>query len=402
MSEPIEQPPADQPPNAPLDPPSPKASSKRSRKRRGRGEGSIHLRTDGLWEGKISLGYDGDGKRNRRTVYAQTKSGLQKKIREIQSDFALGQLADKSNLTVEGWLQNWLIIVKAKTSVTTYDRYEQLTRLHLVPHLGMVKLQALTPIHVNAFFAKLERAGESIWTRKMTGAVLHNAMRQAMRMRYIMTNPCADVPRPKPGEKEMAILIEEQVKVFLATAERRRLFALFALALGSGMRQGELFGLQWPDIDFDKGTLTIRRSLAQIKGEFILKEPKSKASKRTIRLPPFAIDALLNHRRLMLTEGQDVKTGTVFVTKTGQYLLRSNMIRQVFKPILRAADLPMIRFHDLRHTHASVLLAHGESIKAVSRRLGHSDVALTLRVYAHLLPDADSSLAETVQKAFAV
>jgi integrase len=185
------------------------------------------------------------------------------------------------------------------------------------------------------------------------------------------------------------------------SAEGRRLHALFALALGSGMRQGELLGLQWPDIDFDKGTVTVRRSLAQVISEFILKEPKSRSSKRMIRLPPFALDALLNHRRAMLAEGQDVRAGTVFVTKTGQYVGKSNLIRQVFKPILEKAGVPVVRFHDLRHTHASVLLARGKSIKAVSRRLGHSNVAMTLRVYAHLLPDADGALADTAQKAFA-
>jgi integrase len=226
-------------------------------------------------------------------------------------------------------------------------------------------------------------------------------MRQAVRLRLIVHNPCADVPRAKPREKEMRILTEEQVKVFLKSAENRRLFALLAMAVGTGMRQGELLGLQWPDIDFDKGTVTVRRSLAQVKAGFILKEPKSKTSRRTIRLPVFAVNALLEHRRLMLAEGQDVRDGTVFVTKTGQYIGKSNLIRQVFKPALKEATLAAIRFHDLRHTHASVLIAHGESIKAVSRRLGHSDVALTLRVYAHLLPDADDSLAERVQKAFA-
>jgi integrase len=383
-------------------PASSRPSAKTARKRRGRGEGGIHQLKSGLWQGKISLGYDGNGKRNRRTVYAQTKRDLQDKIRKIQGDFALGQLADPTGLTVQGWMLNWLDnTARVKTSPTTYDRYEQLVRLHIIPHLGMMKLQKLAPVHVNNLFAMLEKGGETLWTRKMAGAVLHNAMRQAVRLRLIIHNPCADVPRAKPGHKEMEILTEEQVKSFLAAAEGRRLYALFALALGSGMRQGELLGLHWPDIDLDKGIVTVRRSLAQIKGQFILKEPKSKSSRRTIRLPAFAVIALLNHHRLMLAEGQDVKAGAVFVTKTGHYIGKSNLIRQVFKPILEKAKVPSVRFHDLRHTHASVLLAHGESIKAVSRRLGHSDVALTLRVYAHLLPDADNSLADTVQKAFA-
>jgi integrase len=261
----------------------------------------------------------------------------------------------------------------------------------------------------------LERAGESLWTRKMAGTLLHNALQQAVRLNLIPTNPCTNVPRAKPGERELLILTEDQARVFLETARGRRLFALFALALGSGMRQGELLGLQWPDIDFERGIVTVRRSLAQVNGQFIAKDPKSKQSRRTIKLPAFALAALREHRAAMLKEGN--LDAPVFCTRTGQFIGKSNLIRQSFKPILRAANtkateaaratdgepllLPDIRFHDLRHTHASILLAHGESIKAVSLRLGHSTVELTLRVYCHVLPGFDDALAERLEKVLA-
>jgi integrase len=373
-----------------------------ARKRRGRGEGAIHQLASGLWQGKISLGFSSDGKRLRKTVYAPSKTELLEKIRQLQSDFALGQFANPESLTVEAWLVKWLDTnVKLKASPTTHDRYEGLARLHIIPYIGHLALKKLSPFNVNNLLDQLEKKGATLWTRKMAAAVLHNAMHRAVRMQYIVANPCADTVRARPGEREMLILTEAEARALLKAAEDVRLYALFALALGSGMRQGELLGLQWPDLDFEKGTLSVKRSLAQVKGRLVLKEPKSKRSRRTIRLPPFVLDALAGHRKRMLAEGQNVKTGTVFVTKTGNYLGKSNLIRQVFKPLLKKAGVPVIRFHDLRHTHASVLLAHGESIKAVSSRLGHSDVALTLRVYAHLLPDADNSLAETAQKAFA-
>src|SRR5262249_5768893 len=140
-------------------------------------------------------------------------------LRRLQSDFYLGQLADPTNMTVEAWLGNWLEnTARVKTSPTTYQRYEQLVRLHIRPHIGMVKLEKLAPVHVHSLMGALERAGESAWTRKMTASVLHNALHQAVRLRFLVHNPCADIPRARPGEREMQVLTEAQVKAFLAAA----------------------------------------------------------------------------------------------------------------------------------------------------------------------------------------
>lgn len=193
------------------------------------------------------------------------------------------------------------------------------------------------------------------------------------------------------------------------------LYALFAVALGTGMRQGELLGLRWDDIDFEKGTVAVQRSLAQLRGQFVLKEPKSKRSRRSVALPRFALDALRDHRAAMLKEGNIA--APVFCTRTGQFIGKSNLIGQVFKPAVRRANaaaaskaeaagvtpevLPDIRFHDLRHTHATTLLSKGHSLKAVSQRLGHANVELTLRVYAHVLPTDDQKLADSLDKMLA-
>ncbi len=157
------------------------------------------------------------------------------------------------------------------------------------------------------------------------------------------------------------------------------------------MRQGELFGLRWQDIDFEREQLTVRHSLAEVKGEFILKEPKSKRSRRTVKLPACVVQALRNHRTAMEKEGHG--SPFVFVTKKGTHITKTNLTRQVLRPALRKAGLKRVRFHDLRHSHASMLLNAGASIKAVSHRLGHSSVELTLRTYTHCLPDADDTLA---------
>jgi integrase len=186
------------------------------------------------------------------------------------------------------------------------------------------------------------------------------------------------------------------------------------MAIGGGLRQGELLGLQWPDINFEQGTVAVLRTLGTVKNQFIVKEPKSKRSRRTLKLPAFALSALQSHRAAMLTEGNIA--GPVFCTKTGQFVSKSNLTRQVFKPILRSANaaalklatqrgtepalLPEIRFHDLRHTHATTLLARGYSIKAVSQRLGHASIEITLKHYAHVLPGDDNVLADGAEKMF--
>jgi integrase len=374
------------------------AKNKR-RKQRGRGEGSISQRPSGRWEAKITVGYDGNGRRIRRAVYGDTKEEVQDKLMELRGQAKAGTLVDPTTLTLAEYLTNWLAnTVKPKTSPTTHARYESLVRLKISPHIGGLKVSTLVPMHVYHLMGELERAGESLWTRKLAGTLLHNALKQAVRLRLLSHNPAADVPRAKPAEKEMRIFTEPEVRTMIEAAKGRRYGALFVTAVGTGLRQGELLALQWTDIDFEKGTLSVRRTLAEIKGQFVLKEPKSKHSRRTITLPGFVLDALRQHRAKMLAEGNIA--GPVFCSKGGTWLRKSNMIRQAWKPMLKKAGLPVIRFHDLRHTHASLLLAHGESIKEVSRRLGHGTIDITLRVYAHLLPDADATLSERMQKMF--
>jgi integrase len=239
-------------------------------------------------------------------------------------------------------------------------------------------------------------------------------MRHAVRLKLIAFNPAADVTKARPEDREMLFLTEPQAKLFLDAARGHRFYPLFALAIGSGMRQGELLGLQWSDLDLEKGAVTVSRSLAQIKGQFILKEPKSKRSRRTITLPRFVVNALRDHRQTILKEGNIA--APVFCTRTGNFIAKSNLIRQVHKPIVRRANeraveaaknqgtqpdlLPDIRFHDLRHTHATNLLAQGYAIKAVAQRLGHASIEITLRVYAHVLPTDDAALAEGLDRMF--
>ncbi len=385
-----------------------------ARKRRGRAEGSVFYReADRQWVGSVSLGYDGRGRRKRRTVYGKTKQEVQGKLRKLQAEADAGVLADSSRVTLGEFVGRWLEnTARNKVRATTYARYEQLARLHVQELLGGVRLGQLRAAHVENFYADMERRGASAWTRRAAGQLLTAALRHAVRLKVIPFNPAADVAKARPAEVEMQFLTEAQARQFLDAARPCRLYALFAVALGTGMRQGELLGLRWDDVDFEKGVVSVQRSLAQLKGQFVLKEPKSKRSRRSVALPRFALDALRDHRAAMLKEGNIA--APVFCTRSGQFIGKSNLIRQVFKPVVGRANvaaatkveaagavpdlLPDIRFHDLRHTHATTLLSKGHSLKAVSQRLGHASVELTLRVYAHVLPTDDQTLADSLDK----
>jgi integrase len=366
-----------------------------SRKRRGRGEGGIRYREDKqLYVGEVRLG---DGKR--RTVYGTTKTEVLEKLRSLQNQSLAG--IDGGNIRVADYLNRWLRdTVQGTVAATTADRYEQVVRLHLIPKLGAARLDKLTALHIESLYAGLARDGVSAGTRRKIAEVVVNALNHAVRLKLIPWSPAAGVRRPKMEQKEIRIMDGADVQKFLAAAAGNRLEAFFALAIYGGLREGELLGLHWPDLGFEARTVRVERSLAQVKGEFLIKEPKSKRSRRTVSLPTIAIDALHEHRKRMLAEGHDVKSGPLFVTGTGTFIGKSNLIREVFHPLLAKAGLFGFRIHDLRHTHASHLLARGVPLKDVSVRLGHSSEALTLKVYAHLLPSSGQELQSKLERLF--
>ncbi len=195
----------------------------------------------------------------------------------------------------------------------------------------------------------------------------------------------------------MTIWNNAETGAFLKAAKAHRLYALYAVAVGTGMRQGELFGLQWADIDFEGCSLSVNRSLEEIKGKLRLKEPKTGKGRR-IDLPAFVVAALNEHRAVMLSEGNI--TGPVFCDHAGGFLRKSNVCRRSFAPIVKAAGVPVIRFHDMRHTHASALLMAGENVKVVSERLGHARIQVTLDTYAHVMPTMQKGAADKVQALF--
>jgi integrase len=364
------------------------------RNRRGRGEGGIYQRDDGLWVASVSAGYSATGKRRRRTVYGHSKQEVREKLRQLHDQAGKGILTDADRLTTKEYLERWLSLVKPKVAPTTYARYEQHVRLHLAPHLGAVRLSKLTPLHVEQLYADMGKNDGSLSEQAKVGGALRMALRQAVRLRLVAYNVAADVPKPKPHKEEIRPLGPMQLGQFLAAAESDRLSALYVLALDSGMRQGELFALHWSDVDFDGCAVQVTRSLEEIKGKLRLKDVKTAKARRRIDLSPGTMAVMNEHRQRMLAEGHNVKAGIVFCDTNGSFLRKSNVARNSFYPILERASLPDVRFHDLRHTCATLLLLADENAKVVSERLGHAKIQITLDTYSHVLPTMQKRAAE--------
>ena len=232
-------------------------------------------------------------------------------------------------------------------------------------------------------------AGISAKMVRKAATTLGVALQEAVKKRMLAHNAArdADKPRvPKKASTEIRVLDPEQVGRFLKEGEADRFFALYALWLDSGAREGELFGLHWPDVDWAGSAITITKALEEAEGKHRLKELKTEKSRRRVVIGSLALDGLAEHRKRMLAEGRDVKDGLVFCDRQGGFLRSSNFQRRHFDKVLARAELPDIRPYDLRHTCATLLLLAGVDVKVVSERLGHSTTRLTLDTYQHVLP----------------
>jgi integrase len=357
-----------------------------SRKRRGRGEGSVYQRADGLWTTSISLGYDGAGKRLRRVLYGASKAEVLGKLKECSG------AASPAAGTLGTFLHQWLGIIKPTVEPGTYRPYERHVVKHIVPHVGNVKLAALEAIHIEHLYASLQEAGMSAAMIRKVGTTLTIALNKAVERHSCRYNPALSVKKPKAVRREFQVLAPDEVTRFLAAAQTDRLYALYVLALDAGMRPGELFALTWPDVDFDKGHVMVSKSLEEIAGRLRVKDVKTKKGRRRIDLASFTIDALNAHRRRMLAAGH--VSGPVFPNTQGGHLRLTDVRESSFKPILERAKLPAVRLYDLRHTCATLLLLADENPKVVSERLGHSTINLTLDTYTHVLPTMQKRAAQ--------
>jgi integrase len=357
------------------------------RRRRGRGEGTVfYHRRIGLWVGAVTAGYDQRGRRRRRYIYGRSKAEVLEQLARLRVAASSGTLGEPSKLSLADYLHRWLEDA-ARSSVrpATFELYQGLIRTHVNPRLGGVPVARLTPLHIQGLLTEMEQAGASPKLRLLTYGVLHRALGQAVAWGMIPRNPCDAVARPRAPRPAVRSLTAEQARALLQAARGDRLEALYVLAVTTGMRQGELCGLQWEDVDLQRGTVQVRHQLQEVSGRLALVEPKTARSRRLVVLPALAVMALLEHRERMRAEGKP-PDGFVFTAPEGGPLRKSNLRRRSFEPLLQRAGLPRIRFHDLRHTAASLLLAEGVHPKVVQEILGHSTVSMTLDTYSHTTP----------------
>jgi integrase len=361
-------------------------------KKRANGEGSVFKRKDGRVVGVYE---DANGKT--RYIYSKTmsktemKAALRKKLQERDEGIA----HDSEGLTVEKYMDRWLESIKDRVRPGTFKPYEVIVRLHIKPTLGTTKLEKLTAMQLeNLYHQKLD-AGLSARRVRYIHVTIRKALKDAVRLQLLSRNVADAAIPPRQTKTEIEPLTQDQMRSLLDAARGDRLEALYVLACTTGMRQGELLGLQWKDIDLDAGTLKVSRSVY----EGIVSPPKTNAGKRTIRLSKLAVSALRSHRIGAATQSARISEW-VFPNASGTPLGHQNLHNRSWKPMLKHAGLPhCVRFHDLRHSCISLLLARGIPIKVVSEMAGHADVSITLSVYGHVLPDMQSAAADGIDEA---
>ena len=370
-------------------------------KKRGNGEGSITKRDDGRWMARYTVRTINGPKR--KIVYGRTRAEASAKLAKAMADRDGGLIFDAGSLRVGDYLDRWLSnSVKDTVRERTYERYEEILRLHVKPALGRLKLKALTPAHVQDFYRDRLDSGFSPATVQKIHVILHKALSQAVSWSLVPRNAGEAVRAPRPAPKEMRPLSPDEAHRLLKTVRGDRLEALYVLAIHTGMRQGELLGLKWENVDLAANAIRVRHTLLRTKGRVILGEPKTKKSRRTVHLTGAASRALEEHleRQLKVMErlGDLYRDqGLVFTTEVGTPINPSNLRKRSFAPLLQKASLPRLRFHDLRHTCATLLLSKNIHLKYVQELLGHATVSITLDTYSHVLPGMGNQVADAME-----
>ncbi len=368
-----------------------------------------HIRKRGdSWSIVVELGRDPvTGKRKQQWQSIKgTKKDAERELSLALSHIEQGSYTKPTKVTVGEYLESWLQdYVDMHVSIRTRDRYKEITRLHLIPALGSIDLQSLQPQHIQAYYTKALESGRhdgqgglSTRTVRLYHGILSSALKQAMRMGMIVRNPAELVDPPRATRKEIPSLDAESVNGFLEVSRDSMYYPVFYTAVYTGLRRGEILGLRWCDIDLDLGTLSVVQTVSTLyNGEYIIKEPKTKNSRRQIALSPSLALLLRKHKEdqeaMRLFDGTPLqRAGLVFSHIDGSPY-NPDSVSQTFRKIIKSAGLKAMRFHDLRHAHATLMLKQGVHPKIVSERLGHSSVNITLDTYSHVLPGLQEAAA---------
>ena len=374
-------------------------------------KGSIIKRADQTYLLRLSLGKDSEtGKRSYKTVTVHgTKKEADAALRELVRSYEMGTLTVASNKSLNEFIKDWLQTASQRLRERTWRDYEQLYKCYFREGLGRLPLSRLTPMEIQKTYNGMVERGLSALTVRKVHCILNSALRQAVRWRLLATNPAGQVDLPQQKTKRIIRAMDRsQALALLLACDAHRLRTLFHFALQSGARPEEILGLFWDDIDLETGRCQIQRVLVRPRGgRWLFQDPKTPGSRRVINLDPRLCRELKRHKafqaeeRLAAGEAWNAENNLVFRTRIGTPINAPNMVKRVYKPLLKKAGLPKtFRLRDLRHTCATLLLQAGEHIKAVSERLGHSDIRLTLNIYAFALPDMQESAAKRAADIF--
>jgi len=351
-------------------------------KKRANGDGSISHRDSGSWRAQIVI----QGKRI--TFGAKTREECKNWLTQMQKQARQGLTYGVSRQTMQEYILAWFETAQTALREKTVDQYKRMIRTRIIPGLGSIRLVDLRLEHVERFYADMIQHQAGPQMVRYIHRVLHRALEKAVKQGYIPRNPAHGAILPRIHRPEMSVLEESQVSQFLVTVHGTRNEALYQMAIATGMRQGELLGLKWADIDWNRGLVYVRRQVYRVTGKgFLFNEPKTNAGRRIVFIGENVLKSLAEHHQRQNLEISHQKnwqdSDLIFPSTIGTPMDSRNLLREYYAA-LNQAGLPKIRFHDLRHTAASLLISHDIPINVVSRMLGHSRPSVTLDIYAHV------------------
>jgi integrase len=360
-------------------------------------KGSIRQRSKGSWALTFDAGRDANGKRRQKSVTVRgTKREAERELARLLNEVNTGTYVEPAKATVASYLERWLTSIQSSLQPRTFEVYHHFVHSHLIPHLGHVRLDQLNPLMIEEFKARALTSGRKDGGPLSNQSVNHllsklgQALEQAVAWGLLRANPVARVRLPPPNNKERKALTVEEVEKLLAVSQTTSWHHLVVLALATGARRGEVLGLTWADVNMETGAITICRSLEHTKAHGRrFKDPKTKAGRRLLILPPFALEVLREHRKEQFTRrqllGEAYQDQGLIIAAEDGHPYQPNYISRKVKQLLQKAGLPDRCLHGLRHTCGSLLAKEGCGVKTLQAQLGHASATTTLNRYAHLL-----------------
>lgn len=372
--------------------------------KRGNGEGSIFQRkADKKWVGSITLE---NGKR--KVFYGKTKKEVTEKLIKARSEQQKGALQSDAKMKLSEYVESWLENYKRGVRPNTHQRACEIMRLHVLPTLGNIQLDKLTPQHLDRLYTKkLEELSPT--TVQTMHNILHKALSDAIKQEIIYINVSERVEAPRKNEYEARVFNEEEMQKFLTAIQNHPLYVLLLIDIATGMRRGEIVGLKWNDIDLKKGVVQVRRAIVRrpttLGGGYAEAPLKTKKSRRSIMLPAYIVVVLEQYRMEQISmiqqKGQEWdEQFWLFRKSDGDHLNPQHDVYEAFKNLLKKAGLPDIRFHDLRHTAATMHLGMMTNPKIVQEILGHSTISITMDAYSHVLPPMHKEAMNSINEWF--